>query len=202
MSRHAVITLAGNLPAKAVIHTGADMAGANSMRHGYAYHNCLRCCVHKTMAFPAISTGVMAIPGLQRQRSPLKPFTDTCPSNRCQKGSLSVSLKKCTIISDMAQLARIRTNQTRRTECAALYEVFVCVLLKKARISGIPQHGFRRARRQATTNTSPVKKPSVLEAICRVIRHRRASAGDAQINKQRCVDEIGHPMDLKFQAMA
>ena len=66
---HAVITLAGDLPAKAVIHTvgpvwhGGDRHEAEILEQ--AYRNCLRLAAdngYKTMAFPAISTGVFGYP--------------------------------------------------------------------------------------------------------------------------------------------
>ena len=66
---HAVITLAGDLPAKAVIHTvgpvwhGGDRHEAEILEQ--AYRNCLRLAAdngYKTMAFPAISTGVYGYP--------------------------------------------------------------------------------------------------------------------------------------------
>ena len=66
---HAVITIAGNLPAKAVIHTvgpvwhGGDHHEARILED--AYHNCLRLAAdngYQTMAFPAISTGVYGYP--------------------------------------------------------------------------------------------------------------------------------------------
>lgn len=66
---HAVITLAGNLPAKAVIHAvgpvwqGGDHHEASLLEE--AYRNCLRLAAdngYKTMAFPAISTGVYGYP--------------------------------------------------------------------------------------------------------------------------------------------
>jgi O-acetyl-ADP-ribose deacetylase (regulator of RNase III) len=84
-SRHAVITLAGNLPAKAVIHAvgpvwhGGDQHEASILEE--AYRNCLRLAAdngYKTMAFPAISTGCMAILRRLPRRSPWKPFTATC----------------------------------------------------------------------------------------------------------------------------
>ena len=66
---HAVITLAGNLPARAVIHAvgpvwhGGDQHEASILEE--AYRNCLRLAAdngYKTMAFPAISTGVYGYP--------------------------------------------------------------------------------------------------------------------------------------------
>jgi len=66
---HAVITIAGNLPAKAVIHTvgpiwqGGEQHEARILED--AYRNCLRLAAdngYKTMAFPAISTGVFGYP--------------------------------------------------------------------------------------------------------------------------------------------
>ena len=66
---HAVITIAGNLPAKAVIHTvgpiwqGGEQHEARILED--AYRNCLRLAAdngYKTMAFPAISTGVYGYP--------------------------------------------------------------------------------------------------------------------------------------------
>jgi len=66
---HAVITIAGNLPAKAVIHTvgpvwhGGEHHEARILED--AYRNCLRLAADngfKTMAFPAISTGVYGYP--------------------------------------------------------------------------------------------------------------------------------------------
>ncbi|MGT8859669.1 O-acetyl-ADP-ribose deacetylase [Enterobacter sp. 186315] len=66
---HAVITIAGNLPAKAVIHTvgpvwhGGEHHEARILED--AYRNCLRLAAdngYKTMAFPAISTGVYGYP--------------------------------------------------------------------------------------------------------------------------------------------
>ncbi|WP_432226148.1 O-acetyl-ADP-ribose deacetylase [Enterobacter wuhouensis] len=66
---HAVITLAGDLPAKAVIHAvgpvwhGGDRHEARILED--AYRNCLRLAAdngYKTMAFPAISTGVYGYP--------------------------------------------------------------------------------------------------------------------------------------------
>ncbi|WP_368541338.1 O-acetyl-ADP-ribose deacetylase [Enterobacter soli] len=66
---HAVITVAGNLPAKAVIHTvgpvwhGGEQHEARILED--AYRNCLRLAAdngYTTMAFPAISTGVYGYP--------------------------------------------------------------------------------------------------------------------------------------------
>ncbi|HDR2158491.1 TPA: O-acetyl-ADP-ribose deacetylase [Enterobacter cancerogenus] len=66
---HAVITIAGNLPAKAVIHTvgpvwhGGEHHETRILED--AYRNCLRLAAdngYKTMAFPAISTGVYGYP--------------------------------------------------------------------------------------------------------------------------------------------
>lgn len=66
---HAVITIAGDLPAKAVIHTvgpvwhGGEKDEARTLED--AYRNCLRLAAdngYKTMAFPAISTGVYGYP--------------------------------------------------------------------------------------------------------------------------------------------
>lgn len=65
----AVITLAGDLPAKAVIHTvgpvwqGGDHHEARILED--AYRNCLNLAAangYKTLAFPAISTGVYGFP--------------------------------------------------------------------------------------------------------------------------------------------
>ncbi len=66
---HAVITIAGDLPAKAVIHAvgpvwqGGDHHEARTLKD--AYLNCLRLAAangYQTLAFPAISTGVYGYP--------------------------------------------------------------------------------------------------------------------------------------------
>ncbi|POT58725.1 O-acetyl-ADP-ribose deacetylase [Citrobacter amalonaticus] len=66
---HAVITLAGNLPAKAVIHTvgpvwqGGEHNEAQLLQD--AYFNCLNLALangYHSVAFPAISTGVYGYP--------------------------------------------------------------------------------------------------------------------------------------------
>jgi len=66
---HAVITIAGDLPAKAVIHAvgpiwqGGEHHEARSLED--AYLNCLRLAAangYQTIAFPAISTGVYGFP--------------------------------------------------------------------------------------------------------------------------------------------
>lgn len=99
---HAVITLAGDLPAKAVIHAvgpvwhGGDRHEARILED--AYRNCLRLAAdngYKTMAFPAISTGFTVIPKRRRQRSLLIPFTAIYPLSRClRRFSSSVSMRK------------------------------------------------------------------------------------------------------------
>ncbi|UJD94262.1 O-acetyl-ADP-ribose deacetylase [Lelliottia amnigena] len=66
---HAVITIAGDLPAKAIIHAvgpvwqGGENHEARTLQD--AYLNCLRLAAangYKTLAFPAISTGVYGYP--------------------------------------------------------------------------------------------------------------------------------------------
>ena len=94
---HAVITLAGDLPAKAVIHTvgpvwhGGDRHEAEILEQ--AYRNCLRLAAdngYKTMAFPAISTGVYGYP---KEAAATIAVITTFPSNPCRKKSfLSVSM--------------------------------------------------------------------------------------------------------------
>ncbi|AUJ82118.1 O-acetyl-ADP-ribose deacetylase [Enterobacter cancerogenus] len=72
---HAVITLAGDLNAKAVIHAvgpvwhGGDRNEASILEE--TYRNCLRLAAdngYNTMAFPAISTGVYGYPKAEAAR--------------------------------------------------------------------------------------------------------------------------------------
>lgn len=80
---HAVITLAGNLPAKAVIHTvgpvwhGGDHHEARTLEE--AYRNSLALAAannYRTIAFPAISTGVYGFPRAAAAEIAIRTISD------------------------------------------------------------------------------------------------------------------------------
>ncbi|ECG8591626.1 O-acetyl-ADP-ribose deacetylase [Salmonella enterica subsp. salamae] len=80
---HAVITPAGNLSAKAVIHTvgpvwrGGDHQEAELLEQ--AYRNCLqlaRVNGYRSLAFPAISTGVYRYPRVQAAEIAVRTVSD------------------------------------------------------------------------------------------------------------------------------
>lgn len=105
---HAVITIAGDLPASAVIHTvgpvwhGGDRMEAQTTAD--AYKNSLQLAAannYRSIAFPAISTGVYGYPKRKRRRSPcapsprfslaITPLSASCSSVLMRKRRLSIA---------------------------------------------------------------------------------------------------------------
>jgi O-acetyl-ADP-ribose deacetylase (regulator of RNase III) len=145
---HAVITLAGNLPAKAVIHAvgpvwhGGDQHEASILEE--AYRNCLRLAAdngYKTMAFPAISTGVYGYPKAAATIAVETVYRYLSLKPMPEKVIFVCFDEDTTSLSAASDPARARTGdlkQTRRTECAALFMLFVCGFPeKRKRRSGI-----------------------------------------------------------------
>ncbi|MFN2501872.1 MAG: O-acetyl-ADP-ribose deacetylase [Pyrinomonadaceae bacterium] len=80
----AVITAAGNLPARYVIHTVGPIYGQNQGRDGVLLANCYRNSVKlgaeyrlRTLAFPSISTGVYGYPKKEAAAVVSQAITDS-----------------------------------------------------------------------------------------------------------------------------
>lgn len=124
---HAVITLAGALPAKAVVHTVGPVWRGGEQNEDQllqdAYLNSLRLVAansYTSVAFPAISTGFMVTLVRQRLKSQLKPFQNLLPVTLYpNRYTLSVMMKK-TPTSTKDSLPNKEMNDLPRLASAVL----------------------------------------------------------------------------------